>query len=292
MPPTLRSVGSTCLMPVARRAARRYIVGETLADARRAQAALELRGLQATIGFWDGVGDTPRQVADQYLAALDGLADEEGTTYASIKLPALGFSDDLLAEVAERARATGTRIHLDSLAPDTVAPTQVAVERVLESTPGLQISCTLPGRWRRSPGDVAWATRHAMPVRVVKGEWPDPHEPARDPRAGYLGVIDSLAGRAQRVGVATHDVPLARAAIKRLRAEGTPCELELLHGLPMRESLRLARELRVDVRVYLPYGAAYMPYALSQIRRRPRILLWLLKDLAGSAVRRRAPVTA
>jgi hypothetical protein len=54
----------------------------------------------------------------------------------------------------------------------------------------------------------------------------------------------------------------------------------------MRAVRKVAARLRVGVRVYVPYGEAYMPYALGQIRRKPRILLWLAKDLAASLVGR------
>ena len=76
-------------------------------------------------------------------------------------------------------------------------------------------------------------------------------------------------------------------AVERLRAAGTPCDLELLYGLPVRASIKQARELGLDVRIYVPYGEAYMPYALSQVRRKPRILGWLVKDLVASAWARR-----
>jgi proline dehydrogenase len=84
------------------------------------------------------------------------------------------------------------------------------------------------------------------------------------------------------VGVATHDPLLAAEAIRRLQAAGTPCVQELLYGLPMRTQVAQARQLKVGVRIYVPYGQAYMPYALSQIRRKPRIVWWLLRDLVAS----------
>jgi proline dehydrogenase len=62
--------------------------------------------------------------------------------------------------------------------------------------------------------------------------------------------------------------------------------MELLYGLPMRASRKLAERIGVAVRVYVPYGEAYMPYALGQVRRKPRILWWLAKDFAASLVGR------
>jgi len=144
---------------------------------------------------------------------------------------------------------------------------------------GVSLSYTLPGRWRRSLDDAQWAIDRQLVVRVVKGQWADPDDPGRDLRAGFLEVIDRLAGRANHVAVASHDVPLAAEALRRLQAAGTSCELELLYGLPMRKSLALADSLGVGVHVYIPYGKAYLPYALSRLRGNPRIAWWLLRDL-------------
>ncbi len=182
---------------------------------------------------------------------------------------------------------SGRRLHFDSLAPETAERTQQMIDELLADVPGLDVGCTLPGRWRRSVEDAHWAARSDLFVRVVKGQWADPDDPDRDPQAGYLEVINQLAGRARRVAVATHDVALAAEALRRLRAARTPCELELLHGLPMRPSIQQARELGVGVRVYVPYGETYLPYALSQVRRRPRVLWWLVKDALASLLARR-----
>ena len=109
-------------------------------------------------------------------------------------------------------------------------------------------------------------------MRVVKGQFgaAEVH-----PRAGFMAVIAALAGRARHVAVATHDTALLKAALGRLDAAGTPHEAELLHGLPMREPLRAVGG---DARVYVPYGAAFLPYALDEVRRHPRRAAWLLRD--------------
>jgi proline dehydrogenase len=35
----------------------------------------------------------------------------------------------------------------------------------------------------------------------------------------------------------------------------------------------------VPVRVYVPYGQAFLPYAMSQLKQNPRIAWWLVRDL-------------
>lgn len=284
--PEVRSRARSAARRAAEPVSRRYIAGEALDDALAVRARLAGSGIGATLGLWDGPGDTPRAIADGYLAALDGLGDSGPDDYVSIKLPALGMSPERLAEVVARGAERGRRVHLDAMAPETATPTRAAVERVLADRPDASLGVTLPGRWFRSPDDAAWAREAGLPVRVVKGEWADPDAPDRDPAKGFLEVIDRLCGAAAPVAVATHDPELAETALRRLRAAGTPCVLEQLYGLPRRGPIEVARALGVPVRVYVPFGHAYMPYALSQLRRRPRIALWLARDLGRSLLRR------
>jgi proline dehydrogenase len=280
----LRRIASNCLWPLAQRAARGYIAGPELGDALRVADQLGGRGYGSTVGFWDGEGDSARSVADQYLAALEALAvgraehfSVDGLdTYLSIKLPALQFSAELLGEVAERAARRQVRLHFDSHGPETADATWQAIVALAGGGP--ELSSTLPGRWRRSLDDAELAIAHGVTVRVVKGQWSDIEQPEIDLREGFLNVIDQLAGRARHVAVASHDAPLAAEALRRLRASGTSCELELLYGLPQRAALDVAVELDVPVRFYVPYGRAYLPYCLAQARRQPRLIWWLLRD--------------
>jgi len=270
-----RRLASRVLRPLVRRAAQAYVAGERLADAIGTLERLKARSLAATVGYWDAPPDSPRSVADNYLKALTALSGTDG--YLSIKLPALKFSAELACEVARAAAAAGVRLHCDAHDIELVDQTKWITEEMLRC--GAVVSCTLPGRWQRSIADAQWAIDNRLPVRVVKGQWADPADPDRDLKSGFLEVIDQLAGRAATVAVASHDIPLALEAIRRLEAAGTPCTWELLYGLPMRTAIREAAERDIPVRIYVPYGAAYMPYALGKLRQNPRIAWWLLRDM-------------
>jgi proline dehydrogenase len=103
-----------------------------------------------------------------------------------------------------------------------------------------------------------------------------------------MAIVDRLAGRASHVAVATHDAPLAREALRRLRRAGTSAELELLLGLPIRRAAAAARAAGVGIRCYVPYGQPALPYRLRATRQNPRIAWWLARDLllGGAAARR------
>ncbi len=286
-----RRVASRCLLPIARRAAKAYVSGELLEDALRVSEQLNARGLGISLAYWNFETDLPREVANEYLAGVEALAGQEHA-YLSIKVPSIGYSQQLLSEIVERAVQNKVRLHFDAVACESADRSRALFDRALES--GAELSYTLPGRWVRSVQDADWAIERGVVVRVVKGQWVDPSEPHRDLRQGFLEVIDALAGKARHVAVASHDVPLASEAINRLRSAGTSCEIELLYGLPMRPSLQLADWLALGVHVYVPYGKAYLPYAMSKMRSNPRLAWWLLRDFlaaqcAGKSSERRAP---
>ena len=275
---TLRKAIWSGWFQVAQLAGRHYIAGATVNEAIQTARQLAGQTLASTICYWNSEQDAPELVARQYTDILTALAQTDLASYLSVKATALQYSRELLAELIEHARLTSTRFHFDAMWPDSAEPTLALLDEFRTCYP--KLSFTLPGRWQRSLADAERAIEWQMPVRVVKGQWADPAPPELDLRAGYLNVIERLAGRAAHVAVATHDPELVTASLERLRAAGTSCELELLFGLPTRAVLPVARRLGVPVRMYIPFGAAWAPYCLSQVRRNPRILWWVARDAA------------
>lgn len=274
---------------VAKHAGKAYIAGPELDDAMSTCRRLFDLGFGGTICFWNSENDSTKRIVDAYTSALAVLANEKMDCYLSIKLPPLNYDMALLNEVLEQARRTNTLVHFDSLEHEAADRTFSMIAKAACSYPHL--GCTLPGRWMRSVPDAGIALDLGLHVRVVKGQWPDPQHREMDPREGYLNVIDRLAGRARFVAVATHDPELGRNALTRLRQAGTPCSLELLYGLPMEPVLRVAGELEVPVRVYVPFGHGWLPYSLTQARRNPRVFWWVLRDLIarGSPLHSKKP---
>jgi proline dehydrogenase len=271
---------------LARCAARSYIAGTCLKEAMELSERLAAHGMRSTLGYWDPVGSDPAKVFAAYHEALLALAASRRDSYLSIKFPSLGYSTEMLSSLVREAKRVNVRLHFDALGPESVDRTWAAVE--MAQRQGADVGCTLPARWRRSPDDAEWAIRRGLSVRVVKGQWPDPNDARLDPRRGFEAVVERLAGKAKMVAVATHDLHTARAVIDRLTTLGTPTSLELLYGLPLKRQVHLAREFGVAARIYLPYGEAYLPYCLSQLKRNPRMAWWLLRDAMTARLGRAA----
>lgn len=264
------------------RAAGSYVSGPELSDAIACARALARDGVSSTVAYWNDNGEDPPHVHAAYLAAIDAVGDAGTPTYVSIKAPALSMSVSLTEELAARCRERGIGLHFDSLAIEHQAATWNLIEQLAPA--GIALGCTLPGRFARSVNDAARAAR-GLRVRVVKGQWDDPGG-AIDPRTGFMAVVDRLAGRAAHVAVATHDPVLVEEALTTLAGRGTPAEVELLFGLPMRGASDVARRLNVPVRIYVPYGHPWLPYSLSAMRRNPHMLRWLVRDaLRGRTLR-------
>lgn len=263
----------------ARRAASRYVVGPELDDAIAMCRCLADQQVRTTICAWNAEDSLAEDNAGRCLAGIEAIAAARLDCYLSLKALDMRFSTPLLYRIAAHARQSDTALHFDSMGPESSDET-FAILRQL-ARPGLRLGVSIPGRWRRSPADAEWAADLGLRVRVVKGQWADPDEPAMDVRTGFARVIEHLCGRAQQVAVATHDPVLARSALDRLRKSGTDCELELLFGLPFRYALGVGREMAVPIRIYVPYGHAWLPYAFRQIAKNPKIALWTLRDLLG-----------
>jgi proline dehydrogenase len=256
----------------------RVLPGPGPGRAARACRRLGRRGLAATAGYFHATHASPDDVFAANAAAAGLLGNARGQAYLSVKAPALAFDAVRLRRLADRVP-----LLLDAHAATDAEPTLAPVEDMLPDFPGTGFA--LPARWRRSAADAARFRDGTARIRLVKGEWADPLGGGSDVAADYLGLVSILAGRSAPVAIATHDPFLAEAALARLLDAGTPCELEQLSGLPRRRTSEVARRFGVRVRVYVPFGPGWWPYALDRALARPYLLSWMLKDRLAAAPR-------
>ena len=271
-----RSLGWSGLEPIRRRRAAAYGAGPAIDDALDSARRLARYGVASTVGYSAAPEENGRAAADVQLAAFDRLSAGDLDCYVSVKLSEVGFDARLFAEFDAAAARSGRRLHLDALAPETVD----TVWQLLEGTPRVgALGVSFPGRWRRSADDASRAAELGLAVRVVKGQWAYGANGDVDPGEGFLRVVDRLCGHTGGVAVATHDVTLLTEALRRLSATGTPCEVELLYGLPFRAPAVAAWARGIPVRLYVPYGDVGATYGITALKRNPTAAWWLIQDL-------------
>jgi proline dehydrogenase len=257
-------------LPGGRGASRRYVAGETLADAQRVAAALARQGHHLTLCLWPWQAPPrARSPTATSRPSPPGLPPPPRRRLAPERQDARsGLLRGVVAEVARRAAQAGVRLHFDSHGPETADPTFALVPPVLAA--GCDLGVTLPGA-----GGAAWRTPRPPPPRACGSAWsrasgrtPGP-PPRRVPRPAGGG------GRARRQGPARGGRQPRRgrgragagAPAERAR---TPCELQLLYGLPPGPAPEVARRFGVPVRYYVGYGRAgcrTAPCSSSRTRR-------------------------
>jgi len=235
--------------------------------------------MPVTLGYGNGDGESPAAVACTWCRTIEAVDRLGVDARISLKIPAFGSHEAEAHAVFERARDARLTLVFDALAYEAAPAVYRMALHASRVHPG-NVTLALPGRWRRSLLDARRACDVGQGVRVIKGQWSDPTHRI-DPSEGMWGLVRELAGRARHVSIATHDVELAEQSLEVLLAAGTPCELELLYGLPLRGPLALARRLGVAARIYLPFGRTSLPYQLRDAARRPRFLWRLARDCAG-----------
>lgn len=254
------------------RAGRAYVAGPRLSDGLAAAERARRAGLLVTVAHWARSGAAEPGAS---LAAAGALAAGAGGPGAQLSLKASAPGREVVA-VVERCRRAHVPAMFDAHGIGTSDATLAVALALCEE--GAETGIALAGRWARAAADAEAAVGAGMNIRIVKGQFPAPRGEDLDPTAGCLALVERLAGRGRRVSLGTHDPELARAGLRRLLAAGTPCELEVLLGVPARAAVAEARAARAPVRVYVPFGAPDVPYDPAQARRDPRIALRLARD--------------
>jgi hypothetical protein len=73
-----------------------------------------------------------------------------------------------------------------------------------------------------------------------------------------------------------------------LKDAKTPCEMEQLSSLPQ-NCAGVAKSLQIPLRIYVPFGHASLPYDIWQVRARPQIVAWVLRDAVTGKHRHLSP---
>jgi proline dehydrogenase len=278
----LKTTTIRILYKLARYIAPSYIAGEHLSDALRVCREYQHQGWNNTICPWEDGSDTSSNATRRYVEALQAIQKESFDSYISIKAPFFGYSLRYFLQIVKAAKSKETKIHFDSLHPESAQLTFKLLNEAAKIYPNL--GCTLPARWDRSLADVDRIVEAQCAVRIVKGQWEDSQNPNIDIDKRYIEIVRALAGKVPFVAIASHDPKLVESCLDILVKSNTPCELELLYGLPMRVA-HIADKKGVPKRIYVPYGMAFLPYALAEIKKRPRILLWIVKDALSKPFR-------
>jgi len=290
----------------ARRAAARFVAGETIEEAIAAIRALNAKGLNASL---DHLGENVTTEADatcateDYLFALDQIAASGIRSNVSLKLTQLGLEvDEAICEynlrrILEKARATQNFVRLD-MESTAYTDRTLAVFRALHCEFD-NLGLVLQAYLYRTEKDLIALMEEKAPIRLCKGAYDEPPDKAfprkADVDANYLKLARNLLDHARALppadsgrrpplaALATHDEKMivaaktyAAAAARKIPREYF--EFQMLYGIRRDLQERLAAE-GYRVRIYVPYGTEWYPYFMRRLAERPANVWFFLSQL-------------
>jgi proline dehydrogenase len=282
--------------PVSRDVVRRFVAGETTADAIAVTRTLVGHGLTVTLDYL-GEDTTDKTLAEQtvqaYLDLLDGLHADGLATSAevSVKLSAVGQAlDERLAienaaRICARAEQAGTTVTLDMEDHTTTDSTLRVLGELRGTWPW--VGAVLQAYLHRTELDSARLATSGSRVRLCKGAYAEPPDVAYPDQhqvdLSYVRCANLLLRGDGFPMFATHDprlVEIIDARGEALDRKPGSFEFQMLYGIRPDEQLRLAGRGHT-VRVYVPYGVQWYGYLMRRLAERPANTAFFLRALTS-----------
>ena len=282
--------------PVSRDVVRRFVAGETTADAIAVTRTLVDQGLSVTLDYL-GEDTTDAALAEQtveaYLDLLDGLRNAGLAKHAevSVKLSAVGqalderLAHENAARICASAEQTGTTVTLDMEDHATTDSTLRILAGLRATWPW--VGAVLQSYLHRTELDSARLAGTGSRVRLCKGAYAEPpHIAFADPHQvdrSYVRCANILLRGDGFPMFATHDPRLVEILDVRAETLGRKpgsFEFQMLYGIRPDEQLRLAGRGHT-VRVYVPYGVQWYGYLMRRLAERPANTAFFLRALAS-----------
>lgn len=289
--PTARAAASRSRL--LRPAVRRFVPGETMGEALDAVAALNDRGIDATLdilGEATAGEDDAQAAARGYVELLNGIFHRRLRAHVSLKLSQLGLdlSTDLTAglldRIARTAHGVGTFVRVDMEDSARLPRTLEVFDRVWDG--GVRnAGIVLQAYLYRTPQDVERYVARGVGIRLCKGAYAEPPAIAYPKKAdvdrAFADISEQLLASGSHHALATHDEGLidhARAFAARRGIAPERFEFQLLYGIRRDLQQQLAAE-GYRVRVYVPFGTSWYPYFMRRLAERPANVLFLARNV-------------
>lgn len=287
-------------IPVSRKMARRFVSGETLEEAIEAVCGLNRQGMLATLDhLGENVASKEEAIsaADEYLIALDAIAESGVNSNVSVKLTQMGFDlgDDFcydnVRRIIDRAAELENFVRIDMEGSEYTERTVAFYRRLRQqySNVGLVVQAYL----HRTRSDVEELIADGMGhFRLCKGAYDEPATIAYRERQRVTQSMQELIrtcfseqsrAKGAYAAIASHDeevVRFARAYTYQHGIGAEEVEFQMLYGIRRELQAELVKQ-GYKMRIYVPYGTHWYPYFMRRLAERPANLVFFLRALVG-----------
>ena len=274
--------------------ARRFIAGETIAEAIEATRGVEARGLLITL---DLLGESVTTLGEAeaatrgYLAVIDAIVASGIERNISLKLTQLGLDVDRasavdnLRKILGRAGPDGFFVRIDM---EGSAYTEVTLD-IFETLWGhgyQQMGIVLQSAlYRTEQRDLARVNALGARIRLVKGAYKEPkavaHPRKADVDAAYIRMMKTLITDGHYPAIATHDPEVIAIAKQWASDHGVAAdrfEFQMLYGVRRDLQAMLVKD-GYRVRVYIPFGREWFPYFMRRLGERPANVMFVVRGI-------------
>jgi proline dehydrogenase len=276
--------------------ARRFVAGETLAEAIAASAPLGAVGYRVILNHLGenvGTREQAEQARSSYIEMLDALEKANLAGDISVKPTQLGLDlscdlcESLTIEIAEEAKRLGRTIEIDmegsAYTDRTLALYQAVQQR------GGNAGVALQAYLRRTASDLVRLAPLHPKIRLVKGAYREPaalaFQSKREVDENYSRLLQLMLGPENKhrifAAIATHDpemIEQAKRLVNEHDLQRAQYEFQMIYGI--RRDLQ--RELLAaghPIAIYVPFGADWCPYFMRRLAERPANCWFVLRSL-------------
>jgi proline dehydrogenase len=273
--------------------AKKYIAGEYLEHATSVTRKLNAQGMMGTI---DLLGEFIKnkheatQFKEQAVEILETIDRLGLDASISIKPTQMGMQLDKefgfanIQEIVQRAKDLGNYVRIDMEDISCTDDTLDFYTRLRQDYPA-HVGTVLQAYLRRTVKDIENMSGGPLNIRLCKGIYREPRQHAfKHPEVvnkNFVYALEKLFEAEAYVGIATHDPRLIFEACRLIDAYGlTSNDYEFQTLLGVDEELRqilVAQGHRL--RVYIPYGVSWLPYAKRRLKENPDIARQALKQM-------------
>ena len=292
-----------------RRAASRFVAGETREDALAAVRSLNALGIRATL---DNLGENTSSeaeagaAADEMITLLDDIDRSGVQANISIKLSQMGLllSEEIcwqnLNRILTAAAKCGNFVRID-MEDSSVTQATINLFRRARGEGFENVGLVLQACLYRTGNDMEQLLELDARIRLCKGAYLEPAAIAFPKKKDVDAVYDRLvtlalthiqanveqfAGSSDGripplLAAATHDprrIVFAQALSQRLGLPASAVEYQMLYGI-RRDLQQMLAAKNYAVRVYVPYGTRWYPYLMRRLAERPANLWFILSNL-------------
>ncbi|MEE8206344.1 MAG: proline dehydrogenase family protein [Nitrospinaceae bacterium] len=275
--------------------AKRFIAGEDRATALKNIKSLYDQGFLCTVDvLGESVHTEDQAIAakSEYLALLKDIETFRRPVDISAKVSALGMdiSFDLCKKNTEDL-IDAVRHHTIRFDMEGSGLTEQTMKLGLElQKTHKNLGVVLQAYLRRTDQDVQSVIEQGVSTRLCKGAYKEPeaiaYQSMDEIRENFLKQAFRLLKEGNLPAIATHDEVLIEKIIKFIEREKISTDsfyFELLYGV-RRDIQKALLDKGYQVRLYVPYGKAWLPYTLRRLAERKENIIFVLKNIVREAL--------